>query len=293
MDGVKQISMKDNSKVIIGNEVLFYRQKAPFLRSGKSLEGALEYDPAQDRIRCHECGKWFTYLAPHIKQKHHITSSEYKKKHGLSARAALVGEHLRELKVTRGIFYSYGPDAQERLRLARESPKQRQNLQPVQAIGWSTEKKNLRGTCHAQLLARLKTLTARLGHSPTVRELRQAGIWPYTLCTTFNVYTVNDVYSLLNMESLPESPQKSRRKHTPEILVELLRDFYVKHHRLPGHSDFNRGIIPSPETYRRAFGSLEAAYREAGVGAVHEKQYSSLRLSNSSQALIRVEAIAG
>jgi hypothetical protein len=74
------------------------------------------------------------------------------------------------------------------------------------------------------------------------------------------------------MEPLAEISAKQCRqyasKYTPAMLTELLRDFYVKQQRLPTVSDFNRGLIPAADIYRRTFGSVEAAYREAGIAKV-------------------------
>lgn len=256
-------NIADNRKVIMANEVFLYRVKAPFSRSGKSIKGALEYNPEDDTVRCHECGKWFKSLPAHFSQKHRINAKEYKTKHGLSSKAALVSERLRTRSLETWIRSGRDLSELREAKLARRA----RPATPVYASGWSVEKKNLRGSCQAQLLERLKTLTERLGHSPTIRELRQDGIAPYTLCATFNVDTINDVYSLLKMPLLPQSPHKGRQ-YSKELLIELLRDFFVKHQRLPYRTDYNRGLIPSVDQYRRHFGSKEAAYWEAGLGLV-------------------------
>ena len=255
--------------VVIDGEVLFYQQKAPYVASGVSIKGALEYDPQTDRVRCHECGTWFKDLAHHV-TVHKLTVEEYKKRHGFGKKAALISEGLRQQRLTVGIRHS--ADVRERFRPALEQrlrnwPKHdpNRNVRP-----WSEEKKNKHGSCQAQLLQRLKSLTTNLGHSPGVKELNSAGIRPSTLCAAFNVYTIADVYSLLRME--PRREYSARKQYSPVMLVELLRDFYGKHHRIPTVSDFYRGIIPHAEIYRRTFGSIENAFFEAGLLGVYEKQ---------------------
>ena len=38
-------------KVLFNDKVFLYKQKAPFVPSGMSIQGGLEWDPEQDKIR--------------------------------------------------------------------------------------------------------------------------------------------------------------------------------------------------------------------------------------------------
>jgi hypothetical protein len=59
-----------------------------------------------------------------------------------------------------------------------------------------------------------------------------------------------------------------RRAIGREVLVELLRDFFVRFHRLPSSSDFRRRLLPTQGAYAREFGSWGAAIQAAGLGLV-------------------------
>ncbi len=52
--------------------------------------GILAYDPVEDKVQCHICGKWFHFLAGHIK-KHGMSVFEYKEDFGLNRNHALCG----------------------------------------------------------------------------------------------------------------------------------------------------------------------------------------------------------
>lgn len=70
-------------KVIIRGHVFDYAEKAPFVTSGKSVLGALEYNPETETVKCHECGEWFSSIGKHCFHIHEIPAVDYKVKHGL------------------------------------------------------------------------------------------------------------------------------------------------------------------------------------------------------------------
>jgi hypothetical protein len=52
--------------------------------------GLLAYELGEDKVQCHICGKWFHFLAGHIK-KHGISVFEYKEEFGLNRNHPLCG----------------------------------------------------------------------------------------------------------------------------------------------------------------------------------------------------------
>jgi hypothetical protein len=58
--------------------------------------GVLAYDNIDDKVQCHVCGKWFIYLAPHLRWKHNLTVDEYREDFGLNRRQPLCAEGLSE-----------------------------------------------------------------------------------------------------------------------------------------------------------------------------------------------------
>lgn len=53
--------------------------------------GVLAYDAMEDKVQCHICGKWFQFLAGHLRT-HGITVFEYKEQFGLNRNHALCGK---------------------------------------------------------------------------------------------------------------------------------------------------------------------------------------------------------
>jgi hypothetical protein len=81
--------MTHAEQVLIRGKVFLYKQKAPFVPSGKSVLGALEYDEATDRVRCHECGEWFGSVGQHARRAHMLSPKDYNARHGLRLGASL------------------------------------------------------------------------------------------------------------------------------------------------------------------------------------------------------------
>lgn len=241
--------------VIINGKTFLERTKAPFAPSGVSYLGAIEYDREEDRLRCHECGAWFKALGPHLFQAHGMTAREYKYKHGLRVSTSLVNEKLRASRITRGLS-------------AAQTDKFRLNALSGISRGSSPRRatmgsRNLRGTCPAQVLFRIQQIASILGRTPTVADLRNHGLSETSVTIVLNLDSIKEAISLAGLDPIIKGG--NGKAYTPKIIIELLRDFYVKHERTPSASDFRRGILPSQAVLRRHFGSSAEAYIAAGI----------------------------
>lgn len=58
--------------------------------------GILAYDPLEDKVQCHICGKWYLRLGKHVQGTHHWTTAEYREEFGLNRTQALVSEGERQ-----------------------------------------------------------------------------------------------------------------------------------------------------------------------------------------------------
>lgn len=58
--------------------------------------GMLAYDPIDDKLQCHLCGKWFRSLSQHVVQKHGWSADDYREEFGLNRQQALICEGTRE-----------------------------------------------------------------------------------------------------------------------------------------------------------------------------------------------------
>jgi hypothetical protein len=253
-------------QVLIRGKCFLYRQKAPFIPSGVSIYAALEYNEDTDKVRCHECGQWYLRLGKHVAAKH-MKPKEYKDAHGLRRKAALCG--LREshraslVSVREDVKKTLIKTAQIRLLGSRAgSAAQTDRLQYVEKYA---ELRNERGLCHAQIIDRLRAMVHRFSRAPTLREIRASGMCPGSILLKFNAPNMSAVFSLLD---LPLSA--GNRKYSSPILIELLRDFYVKFGHTPMKTDFRRKLLPNPSIFSYHFGTLGAAYKAAGLSGRYD-----------------------
>lgn len=153
--------------VLIRGHVFTREEKAPFAPSGQSVLGAVEYDHANDLVKCHECGVWFSGLGNHIKT-HGLNRREYNRRHGLSPKSSISSLGTRK----KHSACAKRQGMSERLiaaRLARSRERKKNGPR-------ATELQNQVNRCAAQLLFRIQTLAARCGHTPGRNDLRAAGI---------------------------------------------------------------------------------------------------------------------
>jgi hypothetical protein len=259
--------MTQEEQVLIRGKCFLYRQKAPFVPSGHSVHGALEYNEAREKIRCHECGEWYQTLSQHLGKIHKISAAEYKDRHGLRRRTPLwaptmsarMSQRIKALLIGGGGFrigqFAHIPQAVRASVTTRE------------AKAFPGEMRNEHGTCQAQILNRLRELSEKFGRTPSKTEIEASGLMVKSACLALNVKNLGALVSLVGL--LPRKPSEPiATKYSPELLIELLRDFYVKHGRLPGKPDHRMRLLPSRSTYRHHFGSMAAAYEAAGLSEV-------------------------
>jgi hypothetical protein len=256
-------------KVIIGRDTFLYREKGPWVRSGKSIAGALELDQEEDRVRCHECGEWFEALYVHIKS-HQITAREYKIRHRLRAHSALINERIRKLHSDRAAqaFIDH-PE-----RLASRKGKGRFAAPRRPAV--SLELRNKRHICPEQLLADVRKLGNWLGKTPSQSEALNADVITagavQSICAgsaalALNVSGWNEV---VRMAGFVANPKRAGNPFGADYLIERLRDFYVRFGRLPRTTDVFRGLLPAIRAFYREFGSWANALRAAGLPGAGE-----------------------
>jgi ROS/MUCR transcriptional regulator protein len=251
------IEQQAEPKVIMRGRVYLYRQKAPFVHSGQSVLGAIEYDEAADRVKCHECGKWFQYLGAHIGPKHGMSAREYKLKHVLLMKTALLAERLRARMI------------EAALAIPRVYHGQRPPLligpRPARAR-MQMEQRNEAGRCPAQILKDVQTVADTIGRTPTAEDLANSPLKVHarSAMVALNVPNMGALMSLAGLAKRKKQPNK-HPKYPPPILIEILRDFYVMHQRIPACSDHRRGILPDHKTFVRAFGSRRKALIAAGL----------------------------
>jgi hypothetical protein len=250
--------MKPEPRVVIKGQIFKWGEKSPYERSGDSVRGALELNSG--KVKCHECGDWFSALGVHVAAKHDGVRA-YTINHGLSVGTALISPRLSEHLSTTGggaAFRRMWKDPVlrasqiERVKLRMK----RDQYQPPKGSRWSTEERNRRRECRAQLLERLRVIAEDLRRSPRGAELPRAFV--AKLVRSFGSYRK----ALTAGEMLPAP---CHNEYPREVLIEMLRDFYVLNGRLPRDRDWKTGVLPDRKAYYRVFGSLPAAYEASGL----------------------------
>lgn len=254
--------MEKQRYVIMLGQVFRFEEKAPFGVSGLSIAGGFEFRPESKELRCHECGTWRRNLTLHVRLAHSKTTSEYKLEHGLRQ-----GTSMKPPRQKRPISEEQHSRLLRQLERARKVGLVRRTPRIAKM---AVETANLRSHCPTQLVGQLLELAAHLGKTPANSdasvELRNAvterfGTWNAGLLAAGLI---------LNSGGRPLEYSKA-------VLRESLMDFWALNQRLPKRQEFGTGRLASMNTYRRNFGSLLGAYREAGLGLEAAKSSSRMR----------------
>lgn len=257
----------------LNGNIMLYRLKAPFVRSGRSILGAIEYDKVADKLKCHECGEWFKGLNGHVRHSHDMKAAEYKRIHGLRQSTALVGEYSRKASIVRMEKLRANPNI-----LAKLISKKRRGAGGYHGI--SQETANTRGHCHAQVVEHLQQLAARFGRTPTSLEIKASGMHTGSLCWAFNIDKPAEAIALAGLKPRSSGEKIGGIKYSKELLIELLRDFWVMHQRVPSTSDMKRGLLPNVVVFKYHFVTWQAALEAAGLKYI---AYSPERRSDASK----------
>lgn len=263
--------------VLIMNQVWDAAAKAPFVPSGVSVLGAIEYDKERDLVRCHECGEWLARIGGRHLKKHALASTqEYKVRHGLRAGTSLMNLALKRKLADNANLHLAGvrPGGGKRVRTKQFRSDSAGDM----------EKRNLYGRCQAQLVAKLQQLAAELDRTPNSIEMHQHGIFHQRI-------SVRALRVAAGLSPLKSGRKKGSSPYSADVLRELLRDFYVTNQRLPGHSDWGKGMLPGAKAYVRRFGTLSAAYTVAGLAlADRERKRARVRFAQLGKTRAQTQA---
>lgn len=235
--------------------------KAPFVKSKGEFgySGVIEYDEEDDTIRCHECGKWFQYLGPHLRAIHKTTAAAHKMKFGLNLNMPLCGKKTseqRRLQMTEQIMIS-GWNLSHGRTIKKKDRKKRQH-------GTKTEaSKNRYGLCELQMKTRYEMVKQKVGHQPTTGEIK---IHDHALLSA-----IERRFETLNKFRVSVGDrQMTAQEHSmldeSELLNSLIR-WKDENGRNPRASDFKeaKNGFPQYTTIWGRFGSWSNALSLAGL----------------------------
>lgn len=253
--------------VRINGEIFLYELKAPFVSSGCSISGGIEYRKYDDTLKCHECGDWYKNLGLHSRNSHGLTAEQYKQKHGMRRKTSLVCERMREVCIKNmvslnaangGSPVNQDPQLRERANNALVAAGRGARRSKL-----TDETRNSKMLCQAQVMARVKDLADSLGRTPSVADLREADLSVSQVMFSLGCSTATDAMAMCGLvpNRKGESPFTG---YTEEMCFALLEAFLSSKGRRPTCSDQNRGLFPPRSVLARLFGggvgSLIKAY---------------------------------
>lgn len=197
----KKISSLESDHILLLGIVFNRKDKEPFSKSGYSLLGTLEYEQNTDCVKCHECGDFFNDLAHHIPAIHDLSVREYRNNHGLCSKTKLRGLFIGNRSAKRN------PVSFSNLskRPKRDSSSYLQKARKSKVLQRPSEEiLNFRNRCNLQIISRISELGRKVGHTPTIPEMEDVGIWRSTLESCFG--SASEAIRLAGME--PRRPGK-------------------------------------------------------------------------------------
>lgn len=233
---------------------------------GFGYYGAIQVTKDGNGIQCHVCGKLFSDLNSHIRNKHTMSTSEYREQYQLARSTALISEKERMDRKDRTIAWLKTLSKRElaEMRAAGSlAAKKRRKKQPKESL----ETKNKKGTCPQQILEKIKEVKKKLGHTPSLAEFIDVTESQRYKHLIYKVYgSWNNALKILGIYEKKSHARKGKR-HTRsnEELLEHLVIFAQENQRTPTHTDAKRGLIPDDKIYKRRFGSLQKARELAEV----------------------------
>src|SRR3990167_104412 len=230
---------------------------APYMEDQNSKGGYLGIvllDEKEDKIKCEECGKWFTSLGQHVnknKRAHPLTPNEYKQKHGLLLSTPLVSIGLSNKLSKAGakglwlreVDYGKLIEGAQKWR-AQNMDKLKAHAAALSGHRSSYQSKNKVGLCEAQMAARYLVVMHQVGWNPGIKTLKKhdsslavALLAKYGSMTkarkALKLPTEMDYNNQLSMQPNHNNPRLDDAK-----MIADLRTFIGQYKRLPTRTEY-------------------------------------------------------
>lgn len=232
------------------------------VKDGFGYDGVLLREKSTGKIQCHLCGKWFDFLATHVKQKHDCPAEEYRYKFSLPLGFPLCSKKYSEARSD----ISSRPEHLSRLGKNRpKNPGRFLRSKKCRKRGaWTSSclaAQNKRGACKAQMYERYIVVADQVGREPSEGDLRKYDP-PLMGIIVRRHGNLGEFLKSHGLEGRPYAPATTKRK-----IISQLRAFAVEKEKIPVARDFLRGNgrkYPAYSTIRRHFGSWRRAMSAAG-----------------------------
>jgi len=234
------------------------------VKDGFGYVGAVTQTNDGEHIQCHVCGYFYHNLGAHVYKRHGIKVREYREKYGLRLREGLLSPRER---VRAQIRYNNGARGKNRATVAakaRAIRKKKVESGELKLGGnqWSAQRRNEKGNCKAQTLAKIKNMYDRDG-VVTERKFKKE----YGGLSTVK-YWFGSWNSALKELKIPEYRQRESMNRDERMgnIIEQIQAFYKEHGRTPQASDFDTNEkLENHSAVRHIFGNLNEARRTAKV----------------------------
>jgi len=225
------------------------------LKEGFGYSGVLLRNKEQDTLQCHICGTWHKGLSSHIK-KHKMNTETYKVKFGLPLTFPLVSRSTsaKHRKRALGLNSIKNCIKKRNGKLASDScARWKRNYHRNSAAF-----RNINGTCAKQIEERFIVLCDREGRTVSYGDIQYLDKALHSAIKR-RFKTFNNFKSTMGLSTI-EKP----KIQTKVSLINALRSFFLKKHRVPKWRDFRKGN-PCAATFVNHFGSWSKALAMAGI----------------------------
>lgn len=238
-----------------------YKAKEPFqeVAAGHGFIGVIMYDEDEDKVQCHMCGRWFSFLGSHLKS-HKTSADKYKMANGLTLKVNLCGKRMSAQRRTQML-----DEIQQKGRHLAWQKNRKVASQKKRQHGTKTvQSQNKFGLCELQMKARYEVVRKIVGTMPTEGHIRKHDHALYS--------AIERRYKTINKwrEHVGDKPMTAaQHSQFPDIdLVASLRRKYAEVGRIPKTKDFQKAAKGYPQygTIIERFGSWKAALEVSGIG---------------------------
>lgn len=242
--------------------------KEPMLKveDGYGYYGAITQTNDGKQIQCHICGFYVARLSQHVSMKHKVDVKEYKIKYGLRIKDGLqspvarleaqerYNNYIRK-NLIKTDFKAMSVKGRTVLKKKGYNPGGRQ---------WSAQRRNERGSCKDQTLAKIKYLGKKNG---VVTQKALSEVYGQGTIDTVN-HWFGSWANAIKEAGVTDYKAKVRaqRSDTRKLVLKQIKRFYKQHARTPQWADFNSSDdLSSLDAVQTIFGTLNMARYAAEV----------------------------
>ena len=245
---------------------LNYKEPLTPVEEGFGYMGTLAQSEDRNHVQCHVCGRMFENLGQHVWQAHNIKSKEYRAKFKLGFRTPLCSDKFSE-KYRAMKTHLWETMSEEKKEKRRQQMREAREKTIRVGNPNTLEKLNRVGMCPDQLIDHIQKLAQKLDTSPTFEQFKTEynGKYVGAIIRTFGSW--NGAKRMANLKVCKSGAKIPHNKssYTNEELLEFLKSAYKEKNKIPTHSDWRKGFLPSYNLYRHRFGGIQKARKAAGL----------------------------